>query len=113
MKVIYYKATANENGACLLLPIDILKGISYKYEFTRDEVEDIIKELALDDYFDYEMADRKGEITYCFTLHQKGQAFYREILYEKRAVYRKIWFTVGGVIGASILGKIIELITKG
>lgn len=109
MKVIYYEAI-KKDGVCLMLPIDILKGINYKYEFTREQVEQIIRELALDDYFDYETADKKGDITYCFTLHQKGHAFYREILSEKRAVYRKIWFTVGGVIGAAILGKILELI---
>lgn len=111
MKVIYYDAVKND-GVCLLRPIDILKGISYKYEFTSDQVKNIIKELALDDYFDYEEAVKKSESTYCFTLHQKGHAFYREILSEKRAVYRKVILTVGGVIGGAILAKIVELIVK-
>lgn len=111
MKVVYYEAIKKE-GTCLLKPIDILKRIPYKYEFSNDDLHTVIKELELDDYYDYVTTEKKGEEIYCFNLHQKGHAFYREILSEKRAVYRKIWFTLGGVVGAFILKWILELITK-
>lgn len=110
MKIIYYRAVMRSDGVGLLSPIEILRSIPYKYELASDDLNTIIKELALDDYFDYVVTEKKGEQIICFTLHQKGHAFYREILSEKRAVQRKVWFTIAGVIGGFILKEIITAI---
>lgn len=107
MKVIYYEAVKND-GTCLMRPIDILKGIPYTFEFSHESLMGVIDELELDDYYDYVESEKKGEKILVFNLHQKGHAFYREILSEKRVLYRKIYFTIGGVIASFILSLILK-----
>lgn len=112
MKVIYYEAVKRDDGVGLLAPIDILKRMPYTQEINLDKVDRIIEELALDDYFEVDAVEKKGEKLLCFTLHQKGHAFYREILSEKRAVYRKIYLTIAGVLLSFLLKLIIDAIAK-
>lgn len=109
MKSIYYKS-ASKDGVCLLRPIDILNDISTKIELQSNDLQKIIRDLELDDYYEVVESKKKGETVWCFTLHQKGQAFYREILNEKRWVYFKIGISVAIAVGIFFLKLILDAI---
>lgn len=109
MKVIYNEAVKNE-GKCLIRPTDILKSIPYKLDFTRQDLAANLRGLALDDYYELIETEKKGEEIYCFTLHQNGYAFIREIQSEKRMIKFKIILTIAGSIGAFLLGRLLSLI---
>ena len=109
MKSIYYEAV-KKNGVCLMRPIDVLSNMTPKVEITSDEVGTIIKALELDDYFELIETSKKGETVWCITLHQKGNAFYREILSEKRAIYFKISLSVAVAVGIFFFKLILDAI---
>lgn len=109
MKAIYYKS-AQKDGVCLLRPIDILNDISPKIELKDSDLPGIIKDLELDDYYECVQSKKKGETVWCFTLHQKGIAFYREILNEKRWVYFKISFSIALIFAGFFLKLILDAI---
>ncbi len=109
MKSVYYEAI-KKNGICLMRPIDVLSNITSKVEITSSEVGEIIKALELDDYFEMLETSKKGETVWCFTLHQKGNAFYREILSEKRLIYFKISLSVAVAIGIFFFKLILDAI---
>lgn len=109
MKSIYYKST-EKSGVCLLRPIDILNDISPKIELDGNDLHSIIKDLELDDYYELIESKKKGETYWCFTLHQKGHAFYREILNEKRWIYFKISMSIALAIGVFFLKLILDAI---
>ena len=81
-----------------------------KIEIKGNDLNKIIRDLELDDYYELVESKRKGETVWCFTLHQKGQAFYREILNEKRWVYFKISMSVALAIGVFLLKLILDAI---
>lgn len=107
MKVIYFEASA-KGGKCLISPLHILTSIPYKIDFKKEDMDAVMKVLALDDYFEVVETRKKEQPIYCITLHQKGHAFIREIINEKRAIRFKIVLTVCGVIGGFILSKILQ-----
>lgn len=53
-------------------PLEIFEALPYDYAYTPEELEPMLKGLALDDYLEYISADNHGELTYCITMHQKG-----------------------------------------
>lgn len=109
MKAIYVESV-KKNGTCLMRPIDILKNMTYKIEFPSEELTKIIKDLELDDYYEVIDTEKKGEKLYCFTLHQKGYAFSREILNEKRLIYWKIGVSVAVALGVFFFKLILDAI---
>ncbi len=112
MKSIYYNSV-DKNGVCLLRPIEVLNDISPKIEIKGNDLNKIIRDLELDDYYEVVESKKKGETVWCFTLHQKGHAFYREILNEKRWVYFKISMSVALAIGVFFLKLILDAIARG
>lgn len=109
MKAIYYQAV-DRQGVCLMRPIDILTAMSTKVDVRADELADIVKALELDDYYELNASEKRSETYWCFTLHQKGFAFYREILNEKRWVIFKISMSVALAIGVFFLKLILDAI---
>ncbi len=109
MKSIYYEAV-KKKGVCLMRPIDVMSNMTPKVEISCDDVDIIINALELDGYFDKIETSKKGETFWCFTLKQKGHAFYREILNEKRAIYFKISLSVAIAIGIFIFKLILDAI---
>lgn len=110
MKSIYYRSVDKQDGVCLMRPIDVLNDISPKIEIKGNDLNKIIRDLELDDYYEVVESKRKGETVWCFTLHQKGHAFKREILNEKRWVYFKISMSIAVAIGIFFLKLILDAI---
>ena len=74
------------------------------------ELESNLKALVTEDFFEMITTDKKGEEYYCFTLHQNGYAFSRQIAAEKRAIIFKLILTVCGAILSFTLVRILTLI---
>ena len=77
MHVLLNLAEKNDEGVCLVKPLEIFEALPYDYAYTPEELEPMLKGLALDDYLEYISADNHGELTYCITMHQKGLSFAR------------------------------------
>ena len=103
-----YNQAADKNGTCLIRPIDLLKSIPYGVKFDRDELPAYLRSLEIDDYFEVIETDKKGDKYYCFTLHQNGYAFIRQVKSEKRAVVFKIALTVAGACLSFAIGVILK-----
>lgn len=76
MRVIYQEAD-KQNGACLLTPIDIFMRLPLDLNFEEDELDLILRNLEIDDYFDVTRSDKKGELVYCINMQKKGLQFAR------------------------------------
>ncbi len=109
MKAIYFKAIKSE-GKCLMTPTELLEKIPFSKSFNREDLEPCLKTLVLEDYFELIDTERKGERVFCFTLHQNGYAFARQIESEQRMIKLKIILVVLGAIASAILTRIIAAI---
>ena len=89
MRALFNEAKLRD-GVCLVTPIDILSEIPYKLDFREEELKPTLVNLQNDDYFDYVESDRKGELTYCITLHKKGLNFKRWQELFRKSIYFKI-----------------------
>ena len=80
------------------------------YAYTPEELEPMLKGLALDDYLEYISADNHGELTYCITMHQKGLSFARVERAWRKSVYNKLLITVCTAIVSGTIAIIIRYI---
>lgn len=111
-----YKRTTNNNGMCLVRPVDLMASITYDIEINKDDLSPILQGLAYDEYFELVETEKKGEYYFCITLLKKGFAFQRaeemRIRNRKSSILAKIGLTLLGVALARALTEIIKLITK-
>ena len=111
-----YKRTTNNNGKCLVRPVDLMAAIPYNVELTLEELPPILQNLAYDEYFDLVETEKKGEYYFCITLLHKGFAFQRaeeqRIRNRKNSIIAKVGLTLLGVVLAWLLRWIIGLIVK-
>lgn len=109
-----YKRTTNNNGKCLVRPVDLLASIPYNVDLTLYELPQILQNLEYDEYFEVEETEKKGEFYFCITLLRKGFAFQRREQERskslKSSVLVKIGLTLLGVLLAWLLRFIIGLI---
>lgn len=111
MKVIYQKTT-NNNGMCLVRPVDIMQGIPYDIDFKREELEPMLSGLAYDEYFELVETDKKGEYYFCITLLKRGFAFQRTQEMLQRSNRNK-WITkIVLVLVGAVLSLVLSLIFK-
>src|SRR5690554_723627 len=103
---IVYKTAVNKNGQCLLTPLDILQKISYNLEFTEQDLEKSLNDLALDDYFSLDKAKRRNEIVYVISLKEKGLSYIRD----KKKARKKLYIRIITAILIAIMSFIIKWI---
>ncbi|MCL1901090.1 MAG: hypothetical protein FWG51_01695 [Firmicutes bacterium] len=119
MEVIFSKC--DKDGACLVSFADIVEGtnskLKLKFNFfkkqtllSEEEVLEMIKNIALDNYFEFLPTEKKGEQMYLFTLKDKGVAFKRELVNERRVFYYRIYLAAAGAIVAGLIATIFSLI---
>lgn len=107
MRALFNEAKL-KNGVCLVTPIDILSEIPYSLDYKEEELAPMLKVLEIDDYFDYVESDRKGELTYCITLHKKGLNFQRWQDLFRKSLYFKIGLTIGFACFSALIGTLIK-----
>lgn len=76
MRVVY-QAADKKSGTCLLSPIDVFDRLPLDIDYSEEDLDNILRDLEIDDYFDVTRGDKKGELVYCINMHQKGLAYAR------------------------------------
>lgn len=100
----------HEKGVCLVSPTEFLSLLPQRREYTEEEVESILNELALDDYFELLSSERKGEKMYVISLRTNGYAFKRNYVQMRRDAASKILWAVASAVVAFLVGVILKRI---
>ncbi|MBQ7923950.1 MAG: hypothetical protein IJ329_01435 [Clostridia bacterium] len=108
MNAVY--ALCSGKGICLVSPAELLAMLPRKKKFTEGQVEKILDELALDDYFELLSSERKGEKMYVISLHANGYAYKRCSLQQKRDFAVKIGWAVASAVIAFLVGWLLKRI---
>jgi|GEM_PF-845142 len=122
MEVIFSKC--DKNGSCLVPLADIVEGTNFKLKLnfgffkkqsllSENDILEIIKDIALDNYFEFLQTEKKGEQMYLFTLKEKGVAFKRELVNERRVFYYRILLAAAGAVVAGLIATVFWLIRRG
>ena len=108
MNAVY--TLAHEKGICLISPAELLSLLPPRKKYTEEQVEGILHELALDDYFELLSSDRKGEKMYVISLRNNGYAFKRGYVQMRRDAAVKIFWAVASAVVAFLVGLILKRI---
>ena len=108
MKVIYDKAV--DRRAAILTEEDIMDALPKKSGITRCDMREIVRQLAMDNYFELIHSEKKGQPVMVITLTRNGEAFERELTQQKRNIRQKLAITVICAIITAVVGIIIRSI---
>lgn len=108
MNTVY--SLCHEKGVCLISPAEFLDQFPPKRKYTEEEIERILNELALDDYFELLSSERKGEKMYVISLRASGYAFKRGYVQMRRDALQKIFWAVASAVVAFLVGVILKRI---
>lgn len=101
MNVIF--SLCHEKGVGLISPTEILDMLPQKRRYTEETLEEILNELALDNYFELLSSERKGEKMYVISLHANGYAFKRGYVQMRRnALVKIVWAAVSAIIAFTV-----------
>ena len=108
MNAVY--ALCHEKGVCLVSPAELLALLPLRKNYTEENLEELLRQLALDDYFELLFSERKGEKMYVLSLRTKGQAYKRCSMQQKRDVAVKMLLAVASAVVAFVVGLILKRI---
>lgn len=109
MRIIYDK-TANKRKATIVTEDEIFDEIPERAKISRDQMNEILQKLALDDYFELIRSEKRGQPVLVITLAKNGEAFEREVEKDKRNLHQKLVITVICAIITAVVGVIIRAI---
>ncbi len=108
MNVVY--SVCHEKGICLISPSELLSMLPNRKKYTETQLEAILSELALDNYFELLSSERKGEKMYVISLRANGYAYKRYSLQQKRDGAVKLFWAVASAIVAFLVGLVLKRI---
>ena len=108
MGAIY--SLCHEKGICLISPAELLSLLSPRRKYTETQLENILSELALDDYFELLSSERKGEKMYVISLRTNGYAYKRCSLQQKRNVALRLAWAIASAVVAFLVGLVLKRI---
>ena len=108
MNAVY--TLCHEKGVCLVSPAELLALLPLRKNYTEENLEELLRQLALDDYFELLFSERKGEKMYVLSLRTKGQAYKRCSMQQKRDVAAKMLLAVVSAVVAFVVGLILRRI---
>ena len=108
MSVVY--SVCHEKGICLISPSELLAMLPIRKKYTEAQLENILEELALDNYFELLSSERKGEKMYVISLRANGYAYKRCSLQQKRDGAVKLFWAVVSAIVAFAVGFVLKRI---
>ena len=108
MNAVY--SLCHEKGICLISPAELLSLLPPRKKYTEEQVDKILSNLALDDYFQLLSSERKGEKMYVISLHPTGYAFKRNSLQQKRAVALRLGWAIASAVIAFLVGWLLKRI---
>lgn len=108
MNAVY--TLCHEKGVCLISPTELLALLPTRKKPTEEQLEKVLGELALDDYFELLSSERKGEKMYVISLRANGYAFKRYFAQMRRDAAVKIFWAVASAVVAFLVGVILKRI---
>ena len=99
-----------EKGVCLVSPAELISMLPPGKNYTEEQVEGILNELALDNYFELLSSERKGEKMYVISLRANGYAFKRTFAQMRRDAMAKMVWAVASAVLAFLVGVILKRI---
>ena len=106
MNAVY--SVCHETGICLISPAELIDMLPHGKKFSEEDVEKVLKELALDNYFELLSSERKGKKMYVISMRANGFAFKRGSLQRTRGLIVKLFWTVASAIIAFLVGLILK-----
>ena len=88
MNAVY--SLCHEKGICLVSPTELMAMLPTRKKMTLEKLEDLLNQLALDQYFELLSSERKGEKMYVISLRANGYAYKRCSLQQKRNIAVKM-----------------------
>ncbi len=98
-----------DKDSTLISPMDLVNIVGDK-GFTQTTLEQVMKDLNADGYFDLVYSDRRGEKVYCVTLLEKGKGYTRGVRVFKRNLLFRLGLTVALAIVSFLIGLILKAI---
>ena len=108
MNAVY--TLCHEKGVCLISPAELMAVLPAKKHYTEEGLDELLSQLALDDYFELLSSERKGEKMYVLSLRTKGQAYRRCSMQQRRDVVVKMLLAVASAVVAFVVGLILKRI---
>ena len=108
MRAVY--SLAHEKGICLISPSEFLALLPPRKKYTEEQLEKILNELALDNYFELLSSERKGEKMYVISLRPNGYAYERCSVQQKRDVAVRLFWAIASAVVAFAVGLVLKRI---
>ncbi len=108
MNAVY--SLCHEKGICLISPTELLSLLPPRKKYTEEQLERILGELALDNYFELLSSERKGEKMYVISLRANGYAFKRCYVQMRRDVALKMGWAIASAVVAFLVGLLLKRI---
>ena len=108
MNAVY--SLCHEKGICLISPAELVDILPSRRKINLEKLEDILNQLAFDDYFELLSSERKGEKMYVISLRANGYAYKRCTLQEKRKIAVKLLWAVTSAVVAFLVGLLLKQI---
>lgn len=108
MNAVY--TLCHEKGVCLISPAELLALLPTRKRLTEEQLEKVLGELALDNYFELLSSERKGEKMYVISLRANGYAFKRYFAQMRRDAAVKIFWAVASAVVAFLVGVVLKRI---
>lgn len=105
MKAVYDKC--GTLSRCLITIDEIFYKLPKKHRLTPNTIEQTVRSLELDDYFDVVYTEKRGNVVLCVNLHQKGLSYKREMVQLRRAVILKIALALMSAFITFAIGRIL------
>ena len=99
-----------EKGICLISPDELLAMLPTRKKYNEEQIEKILSELALDNYFELLSSERKGEKTYVISLRANGYAFKRCSVQQRRDFAVKLGWAITSAVIAFLVGWVLKWI---
>ncbi len=109
-KVMYAIYNKCRNKSSVLINKSSLIRLAGEGEKAEQKLDEIVKDLYTDGYFDLVYTERQGEKVYCITLTEKGKGFPRVAKVVRRTLAFKLVVTVGFAVLSFVLGLILKAI---
>ncbi len=108
MNAIY--TLCRDKGVCLISPSELLDLLPHKKRCSEEQLERILSELSLDDYFQLLSSERKGEKMYVISLRANGYAYKRGYVQMRRDVALRLTWAILSAVVAFAVGLILKRI---
>ncbi len=94
----------------LVFPYEIAALLPSGRNYREEEIEDILRALEMDGYFEFVLSDRKGEKTYVVRMRTAGLSYRRADAQRKRGAWFRLAFTAVGAVVTFLIGVVLRLI---